>query len=300
MCRRLTTASLPSPSCSSSTAVAGRRSGRRPARLACPNGDLSDPGCLDPAADQRGFILVYPDGTGAPLAPDVRTWNSGGGDGGWQCVSGYACDQDVDETAYFTDLLADLGSAFRIDGDHLFSTGISNGGSMSQRLACTFAHIAAIAPVAGENQYATLRPCTPAIPVLEIHGTGDPCWAFDGGDASCLDNNPGDKISVAASIDGWIARNGCQPTPTDQALPDVADDGTNTVLHTYQCATARARVLRGLRWRPHLARRLPVPPAQGHRPHLEGLLGQPGDPRLLRRSPLTPPRPLQYAHFIRA
>ncbi len=212
-------------------------------KLACPNGDLSDPGCLrDPTwPTQRGLILVYPDGTGSPLAPDVRTWNSGGGDAGWQCVSAYACDQDVDETAYFTDLLADLGSAFHIDGQHLFSTGISNGGSMSQRLACTFPHIAAIAPVAGENQYSTTRPCTPAIPVLEIHGTADPCWPYDGmarTSAVSDDNNPGAKISVAASIDGWIARNGCQSTPTDQALPNTADDGTNTVVHTYQCATA--------------------------------------------------------------
>ncbi len=175
-------------------------------KLACPMGDLSDPGCLDPMADQRGLILVYPDGTGTVLTPDIRTWNSGGGDGGWQCVSGYACDQDVDETAYFTDLLVDLGSAFRIDNEHLFATGISNGGSMSQRLACTFPHIAAIAPVAGENQYATTRPCTPAIPVLEIHGTGDPCWPYDGGDLQLSGRQQSRRQGQRGGEHRWLDR----------------------------------------------------------------------------------------------
>lgn len=214
----------------------GNRAGAR--TLACPRGDRSDPGCLDPLADARGLIMVYPDGTGAPLAPDARTWNAGGGDGGWQCVSGIACTQGVDELAYFTALLADLQTAFQIDRTHLFSTGISNGGAMSQRLACSLAGIAAVAPVAGENQYATTESCSPAVSVLEIHGTADPCWSYNGGEAGCLDKNPGAKVGVPASIGGWIARNGCDPTPTDVTLPNSAADGTTTVQHIYRCSGA--------------------------------------------------------------
>jgi polyhydroxybutyrate depolymerase len=182
--------------------------------------------------------MVYPDGTGTALAPDLRTWNAGGGDGGWQCVSGNACSQGVDELGYFTDLLADLRTAFRIDGDHLFATGISNGGAMSQRLACTLAHVAAIAPVAGANQYATTQPCSSPVPVLEIHGTQDPCWPYEGGEVSCLDSKPGAKIGVASSISGWVVRNGCEAAPSDVALPDTVNDGTSTVKHTYRCSRA--------------------------------------------------------------
>jgi polyhydroxybutyrate depolymerase len=207
-------------------------------KLGCPNGDLTDPGCFERVTDARGFIVVMPDGTGAPLAPNLRTWNSGGGMGMWQCVSGAACNQGVDEAGYFTDLLADLATAVRFDASRVYATGISNGASMSEALACELPDkIAAIASVAGGNQYATTRPCTQPGAVLEIHGTADPCWPFDGGAVSCLDSNPGAKVSVPVTLAGWRARDRCAEVSTDEALPDAADDGTHTVKHTYTCTT---------------------------------------------------------------
>jgi polyhydroxybutyrate depolymerase len=215
----------------------GNRASQR--KLTCPNGDLADPGCFERVADAGGFIVVYPDGTGALLAPNVRTWNSGGGSDGWQCVSGAACNQGVDDAKYITDLLADLATAVNLDTTRVFATGISNGASMSEALACQLpGKIAGIASVAGGNQWATTRPCAAPMPVLELHGTADPCWPFEGGEVSCLDMNPGAKVSVADTVAGWRARNGCGATSVDEPLPDAGDDGTHTVKHTFTCTSA--------------------------------------------------------------
>ena len=205
-------------------------------KIGCPNGDLADPACFERVSDARGFIVVAPDGTGAALAPNVRTWNSGGGSAGWQCVSGAACNDGVDEKQYFTDLLADLATVVRFDAARVYATGISNGASMSEALACQLpVKIAGIASVAGGNQWSTTRPCATAKPVLEIHGTADPCWPFAGGAVSCLDMNPGAKIGVPATLTFWRTLDQCQPTSVDEPLPDVADDGTTTVKHTWAC-----------------------------------------------------------------
>ncbi len=220
----------------------GNRTSAR--RLTCPGGDEKSPECLEPLADARGYFVITPDGTGAPLLPNVRTWNSGGGDGGWQCVSGYACNQNVDEVAYFTALLADVQTVVAIDAKHVYATGISNGAGMSERLACELPQfIAAFASVAGGNQFATTQACAPGKPVLEIHGTADPCWLFDGGVASCADTNPGAKIGVADTISGWATRNGCTTSRTTTSLPDTTNDGTTTLEHHYACPAGKEIVL---------------------------------------------------------
>jgi polyhydroxybutyrate depolymerase len=212
----------------------GNRTGQ--AKLTCPNGDVTDPGCFNALADGYDFAVVYPDGTGAPAAPNLRTWNSGGGDGGWQCISGYACNQGVDELAYFNALLTDLGTVVTLDPTKIFATGISNGAAMAEKLACTLPNVVAVVPVAGGTQYATTQPCTAQASVLEIHGTEDPCWTYDGGANSCLDTNPGTKIGVDESINGWLARNGCSGTPTATMLPDnVLTDGTTTTVYAWTC-----------------------------------------------------------------
>jgi len=216
----------------------GNRASQR--KLSCPTGATTEPGCLDARADARGFIVVYPDGTGVPtLAPDTRTWNAGGGTGGWQCVSGYACNHAVDDVQYVRDLLTDLRTAVHVG--KVFATGMSNGAALAHRLACELpGQLAGIAPVGGENQVqaATSTSCAGPVPVLDIHGTADPCWPWAGGAVSCLDGNPGAKVSVADSLAAWRARNGCDPIPSDTPVPDTANDGTTTVHHVWHCTGA--------------------------------------------------------------
>jgi polyhydroxybutyrate depolymerase len=208
----------------------------------CPNGDLNDPGCLDRVADCEGFITVYPSGTANMMFPNARTFSAGGGAGGYECVSGFACDTKVDDLRYFTDLLDTLEKIYTIDPARIYMTGHSNGAAMAQRLACELSdRIAAIAPIAGGNQFAALDYCSPVrpVPVLEIHGTDDRCWPYLGGPQTCLGRlSSRVYVPIPATVAAWAARNGCQPAPRVENLPDVdRTDGTTVTRIAYQqCA----------------------------------------------------------------
>jgi polyhydroxybutyrate depolymerase len=186
--------------------------------VACPGGDGNDPGCLVRMATARGYAVVMPDGTGSRPLRGVRTWNAGGGHDGFTCISGAACDRGIDDIAYIDDLFDVLGVAIPIDAARVYATGISNGGAMSHRLACEdHDRFAAIAPVAGENQHAeTGGPCATQTALLDLHGTLDPAWPYDGGT-----NDSGFAIGVDTSMEGWRVRNGCAATFVDTPLADV-------------------------------------------------------------------------------
>ena len=209
-------------------------------KLTCPGGDLANPGCLHRVAAAAGMAVVFANGTNAPGgklidADGVRTWNAGGGQNGTICVSGYACNQGIDDIAYVHALLADLSSHVVVDPKRVFATGFSNGGAMAQRLACQAADaFAAVAPVSGENQFA-LGGCTPSRPVavLDIHGSLDACWPYVGGNGGCIET--GLYVSVDSTLAGWAARNGCVPAPHATELPPIAgaNDGTSVVRLDY-------------------------------------------------------------------
>lgn len=209
-------------------------------KIACPGGDFASPQCLDRVALAAGMAVVFPNGTNARgtrlLNRDgLRTWNAGGGQGDYICVSGGACTSGVDDIAYTRAMLAQLGRQIDVDARRVFATGFSNGAAMTQRLACESAEtFAAIAPVSGENQFA-LAGCTPAarVAVLDIHGTLDKCWPYDGGHGGCIET--GLYVSVADTLAGWAERNGCDATPTSTTLPPRPgiDDGTSVVELSY-------------------------------------------------------------------
>lgn len=217
----------------------GNRGGAN--RTTCPVGSLDSPACLVAQATARGYAVVAPDGTGARPLRNVRTWNAGGGRQ-LQCVSGPACKSGVDDLRYFDDLMLELGRAFPVDAKRVYATGISNGGAISHRLACQRPdRIAAIAPVAGANQWADDGDaCDAQVPIRQIHGTGDPCWAFDGGTAACAQDDGAAKTSVATTMAGWAARNGCTGEPVDvpRAKRDASDPTSLTIRTWPNCTTA--------------------------------------------------------------
>lgn len=96
---------------------------------------------LNAKADEAGFIVVYPYGTGR-MENQLLTFNGG------ECC-GYAMQNDVDDAGFVRALLDDLASVTLIDPLRVFATGLSNGGIMSHHVAAELAdRIAAIAPVA--------------------------------------------------------------------------------------------------------------------------------------------------------
>ncbi len=224
------------------------------AKLTCPAGDPNDPNCLNKMADRRGLVIVYPNGTPNPnpRLAKLRTWNAGGGDKGFSCVSGVACKNKVDDIGYFKALLADLENTVNVDQNRVYATGISNGAAMCQRLACELSDkIAAIAPVSGGNQFSTVANCNPSrpVPVLEIHGTADPGWPYDGGEnAKSLWNyigaTPGKFISIPQTVADWVKRNGCNYSEAkDEALPVIVNDDTTVTKTSYPACKNGADVV---------------------------------------------------------
>jgi len=211
-------------------------------QVTCPDGEKGGARCLAAIANAAGYVVVFPDGTGTRPTRNVRTWNAGGGTGGWHCVSAGACEEGVDDVAYFDALLAEVRRVVAIDPRRVFLTGLSNGGAIAHRLACERgATIAAIAPVGGTNQFAAAGGrCDARVPILHVHGTEDPCWGYATTDATCSILKPGRKVGVAESMEGWRVRNGCAATATEIAMPDLdPGDGTRIAHRAFDgCAAA--------------------------------------------------------------
>ncbi len=163
-------------------------------------------------ADDKGFIVVYPNGTGQ-RQDAILTWN-----GGTCC--GYAMTNNVDDVGFIRALIAELASTYAIDPKRIYVTGISNGGIMAYRLACEASDvIAAIAPVAGTLNY---EPCQPTHPVavIHIHGTDDTHLPYNGGVGP--DSRVGVNFaSVQESVGFWTAFNGCDPQPQTTSSADI-------------------------------------------------------------------------------
>lgn len=225
----------------------GKRSAAR--RGSCPNADTSSPDCLTAVADRMGVAVVFPDGTSTPVFKGTRTWNAGGGEGGFNCVSGAACKGHVDDPAYFADLLDELDATIPVDPRRLYATGLSNGGAMSHRLGCQMAsRFAAIAPVSGGNQWAeTGGACNVQMPVLHIHGTADPCWRFEQSAERCgpLSDNDGIHVGIPETMEGWRVRNGCDATTTETPMPDGdPSDGITSTRIVYDNCAADTELIR--------------------------------------------------------
>ncbi len=147
-------------------------------------------------ADQNGFIVVYPNGTGRLSDNKLLTWN-----GGTCCA--YAQENNVDDVGFVRAIVADLQPLVNIDPKRIYATGMSNGGILSQRLACEAADLfAAIAPVSGTLNFSPCNPSQP-ISVIEFHGTADQKIPYSGGfGPESLVNV--DFTSVQDSIGFWV------------------------------------------------------------------------------------------------
>lgn len=204
----------------------------------CPEGDTNDPRCLGNTAEAAGFVVVRPNGTGSRLLTNLRTWNAGGGRDGWQCVSGRACKDGVDDLAYVNKMLDEVATRTPIDRGRVYLAGFSNGAAFAHRVACQLgSRIAGIVAVSGANQVITEgTSCVAPVPILHIHGTADPCWAYGGGPAACAQEDGGNKQSVAVSMSAWEARNGCDGTHEETRVDTIPDDATTLVrVHARGC-----------------------------------------------------------------
>jgi polyhydroxybutyrate depolymerase len=147
-------------------------------------------------ADQHHFLVVYPQGV---VGPDGKT--------GWASYG--KRDPSVNDVLFFSDLLTALQHQLCVDPHRIYATGFSNGGGMTNVLACQMAgRIAAFAPVAAAI-YPIPGGCHPArpIPYLEFHGTSDPVVSYNGRKAL-------DFLPVMQTMQSWATLDGCTSGPT--------------------------------------------------------------------------------------
>jgi polyhydroxybutyrate depolymerase len=172
---------------------------------------------FDTVADGHNLLVIYPDGYD-------KSWADGRG-------ASPADRHHINDVAFLVGLVTKVQHDYGVAPGHVFVTGMSNGGFMSNRLACDRADVfAAVAPVAGTLGVGVA--CNPSQPVSvwEAHGTADPLVPFRGG-AVRGRGGLSHSISADTMVDKWRSADGCQGDPAMEALPDVRD---GTVVHRYE------------------------------------------------------------------
>ncbi len=188
---------------------------------------------LSDKADQAGFVVVYPNGSGG--LPNVLTWNAGG-------CCGYAVNHGINDVGFIDHLLDDVARHVSVDPARVYVAGMSNGAQMAYRLAAELTHrFAAIAAVAGPTGISDPRPSRP-IPVVHLHGTDDQFAPFLGGVGTrSLYKIP--FISIEETVRMWVRLNGCPETPTTTYDPLQVDDGTRIIRHHFGPGEGGSEVL---------------------------------------------------------
>ncbi len=113
------------------------------------------------AADEHGFIVVYPDGVG-------NGWNDGR-----TTILQIAIRQHVDDVGFLTALIDTLRAQYTID--RVYMAGISNGGMMTFRYACAMAdRLDGFMTVVANLPDPIYDSCAPSepIPAVMIFGEG--------------------------------------------------------------------------------------------------------------------------------
>jgi polyhydroxybutyrate depolymerase len=143
-------------------------------------------------SDAEGFIAVWPQGL-------YNTWNAG------ICCGG-AVSNGIDDVGFLRALVATIVAEANIDESRVYVTGLSNGGAMSQRLACEAADLfAAAAPMAFPIPFLPITQCQPSrpMPVLMFMGTNDTIVPYSG---------------AAPSFAYWRDTNGCGNGAPDETV----------------------------------------------------------------------------------
>jgi polyhydroxybutyrate depolymerase len=154
-------------------------------------------------ADEHGFIVVYPAGTGG----GPKTW----------FMKGRQTPSRMPDVMFVSELIDTLEASYNIDPTRIYADGLSNGGGMAFALSCTLSgRIAAVGLVAAARSLswswcADHRP----VPMIAFHGTADPVAPYNGGRTPV---GPDVFPSVQGFTAMWAQRNRCGPNPIDSAV----------------------------------------------------------------------------------
>ncbi|MEM9887650.1 MAG: T9SS type A sorting domain-containing protein [Bacteroidota bacterium] len=178
--------------------------------------DLIDRMHFDEVADTAHFICLYPNGI-------ANQWADGRG----------ATTPDVlgvDDVAFLTALIDSFANVINLDYENIFVTGASNGGMMTQRLACeTRGLFSAFASMIASMPKPLLRTCNPEseVPMLIMNGTEDRLVPYNGGTLPPFTSG-GAVLSTDQTIEYWRQVNQCSDTfqAVEVADKDITDGST--------------------------------------------------------------------------
>ena len=159
------------------------------------------------AADENGFIVVYPAGTD-PLHLGPKAW----------FMDGSRSPSTMPDVRFISEMIDTLETAYNIDPTRIYANGMSNGGGMAFALSCTLSHrIAAIGAVSAAQSlpWSWCADSTP-VPMIAFHGAADPFVPYGGAPPGWL--NPAPFPNVGTWVANWARRNRCGPNPVDSAV----------------------------------------------------------------------------------
>lgn len=167
---------------------------------------------LEPEAEKRGYLYVHPDGT--KDKDNLRFWNA----------TPVCCDfQDtkVDDVAYLSGLVAEIGTRWKVDPARVYFLGHSNGAFMSYRMACQKPGlVAGIGVLAGMMNLADgACPAPGPVNVVHLHGDIDDVVPMNGGPLP--KGNGLAAPSAMQSVGAWAAKDGCAAMPEEYDTVDL-------------------------------------------------------------------------------
>jgi polyhydroxybutyrate depolymerase len=186
---------------------------------------------LDELAASYGFAVVYPDAVGG-------RW----GDDTFVTAERPTGDEDL---TYLDQLIDTLRADVRISDGPVAIVGFSNGASMAMRYTAQRpGETYALVSVAGQLPRDPAVHPSERVPLLQIHGTGDPLRSFDDGvpePAVRSADGPTPTLPTPATLNAFVT---LASGPLDHTVEESDNDGTDsTTLRTERWADDEGTVL---------------------------------------------------------
>lgn len=151
--------------------------------------------------------------------------------------------EEIDDVGFISQIVDEFIKNGDANPARIYATGISNGGFMSNRLACELADkMAAVAIVTATMPVNMVSKCNPSEPVsvLIMNGTEDPLVPYNGGEVRLFKKGKsrGEIVSTADTFDFWLSQAGYKAsaqTIKPFGFPDVdIQDNTRVFLQKFK------------------------------------------------------------------
>lgn len=189
-----------------------------------------DKGSFRQLADEKGFIVAYPQGVD-------KGWND---DRGVDINTAHK--ENIDDVKFLEAVVNDVAKQDSIDMNHVYITGISNGGFMSLRVACDSTLFSGVAIVTASLPEKRIAPCKNQrrkVPLLFLNGTEDPLVPYDGGDVKFLLSKRGKILSTPETVEYFRKQYDCSEMSLVRTIDEKIDDETTVEIYQAKCPNTK-------------------------------------------------------------